>query len=158
MHKIRKCLLIFCVYFSVTEVEGHVGAMVRHGEPICITKTERNSLHKLFIACENGDVMKGNDLNKTLQEKSSKILLKRATPWGIKAMASTWTSTHGTQIGILQLNLDGEHVVNIRDYHWNLISADLDLQPGVHPSSLTFASHMNSLHLILLYPRKSVSG
>ena len=135
--------------------------MVCHGEPICITKTERNSLHRLFIACENGDVMEGNDLNKTFKEKSSQILLKRAQVknWGIKAMASTWTSTHGTQIGILQLNyIDGEHVVNIRDYHWNLISADLDLQPGVHPSSLTFASHMNSLHLILLYPRKSVSG
>ena len=90
--------------------------------------------------------------------KQKLLLGKRHCPnWGIKVMASAWTSTHGTRIGHLQRSyITGEHVVTIRDYDWNQTSAELDLQPDA--SSLTFATHMNSLHLICLYPRKSVSG
>jgi hypothetical protein len=39
------------------EIEGPIQTMVSHGEPICITKAQGNTLNKLVIACENGNLL-----------------------------------------------------------------------------------------------------
>ena len=96
------------------------------------------------------------------QKKSFKVSVAQQncnSDFGIKAMASTWNSMQGTQIAILQQSfITGEHVINLRDYDLNLTSSNLTLEARVDMTSLTFATHMNNLHLICLYPCKSFSG
>ena len=149
--------------------------MVSHGEPICITKAQGNTLNKLVIACENGNLLETQTGKLENCKKSAELSMSQKTlakisvtthqnsnsnsDFGIKAMASTWNSTHGTQIAILQQSfITGEHVINLRDYDLNLTSSNLTLEARVEVTSLTFATHMNNLHLICLYPSKSFSG
>ena len=157
------------------EIEGPIQSMVSHGEPICITKAQGNTLNKLVIACENGNLLetqtgrlenwkKSTESSRTQQAmaKLSVAALQNSnsnSDFGIKALASTWNSTRGTQIAILQQSfITGEHMINIRDCDLNLKSSNLTLEARVDVTSLTFATHMNNLHLIVLYPSKSFSG
>ena len=159
------------------EIEGPIQSMVSHGEPICITKAQGNTLNKLVIACENGNLLETkagkleNWKKSTESSRAQKAMAKLSvaalqnsnsnsnSDFGIKAIASTWTSTQGTQIAILQQSfINGEHMVNIRDYDLYLTSSNLTLEPRVDVTSLTFATHMKNLHLIDLHPSKSFSG
>ena len=157
------------------EIEGPIQSMISHGEPICITKAQGNTLNKLVIACENGNLLETktgkleNWKKSTESSRAQKAMTKLSvaalqnsnsnSDFGIKAMASTWNSTQGTQIAILQQSfINGEHMVNIRDYDLNLTSSNLTLEARVDVTSVTFATHMNNLHLIVLYPSKSFSG
>ena len=163
--------------FSILEIEGPIHSMVSHGEPICITKAQGNTLNKLVIACENGNLLEttagklenwkksaeSSRAQKTMSKLSVAALQNSNSnsnsDFGIKAMASTWNSTQGTQIAILQQSfITGQHMVNIRDYDLNLTSSNLTLEARVDVTSVTFATHMNNLHLIILYPSKSFSG
>ena len=157
------------------EIEGPIQSMISHGEPICITKAQGNTLNKLVIACENGNLLETktgkleNWKKSTESSRAQKAMTKLSvaalqnsnsnSDFGIKAIASTWNSTQGTQIAILQQSfINGEHMVNIRDYDLNLTSSNLTLEARVDVTSVTFATHMNNLHLIVLYPSKSFSG
>ena len=149
---------------NISEMEGLIQSMVSLGEPICITKTHGSCLHKLVVACENGKLLQ-HDLSNLKWKKSSKIPMQphsesnnTKTSYDIKAMASTWSSTYGTKVAILQQNyLNGEFVISVKDYDLNLACMDLNLQVGLEAASMTFATHMKNLHLICLYPSKSFS-
>ena len=157
------------------EIEGPIQSMISHGEPICITKAQGNTLNKLVIACENGNLLETktgkleNWKKSTESSRAQKAMTKLSvaalqnsnsnSDFGIKAIASTWNSTQGTQIAILQQSfINGEHMVNIRDYDLNLTSSNLTLEARVDVTSVTFATHINNLHLIVLHPSKSFSG
>ena len=168
-------LLIYTFDFSIMEIEGPIQTMVSHGEPICITKAQGNTLNKLVIACENGNLLETKTGKLENWKKSAELTVGQKSlaklsvtvqqnsnsnsDFGIKAMSSTWNSTQGTQIAILhQSFITGQHMVNLRDYDLNLTSSNLTLEARVDVTSLTFATHMNNLHLICLYPSKSFSG
>ena len=114
------------------EIEGPIQSMVSHGEPICITKAQGNTLNKLVIACENGNLLETkvgkleNWKKSTESSGAQKAMAKLSvaalqnsnsnsnSDFGIKAIASTWNSTQGTQIAILQQSfITGEYVINI---------------------------------------------
>ena len=167
--------ILYTFNFSILEIEGSIQSMVSHGEPICITKAQGNTLNKLVIACENGNLLETKTGKLENWKKSAELTVGQKSlaklsvtvqqnsnsnsDFGIKAMSSTWNSTHGTQIAILQKSfINGQHMVNIRDYDLNLTSSNLTLEARVDVTSLTFATHMSNLHLIILYPSKSFSG